>query len=233
MRPFATLNWRRHAVTTIRRCVPIVLFLVFVTIPAHSETRYVKDEIQVMVRSDPGPKRKIVAMPTSGTRVEVLEKREDGWSRVRLPEGQEGWILEQYLVQGPPNKVIIAKLQQENDALKQQAERLRGENPVLKNELKDLQEALAEQTKNAEALSASYETLKTESSEFLALKAAHQKASKELAEKTKRQSELEEQVNDLQNTRTLRWFLAGGAVLFVGFVVGYMSRRPKRRPSLL
>lgn len=212
--------------------VPFVLCFLLMVVPAHSETKYVSDDIRVMVRTDPGAKRKIVAMPTSGTQVEVLET-EEGWSRVRLPDNKEGWMLSHYLNPGPPNKEVIATLKRQNEALRRRVKTLVEENPRLKSEGKDLQRALSKQTKTAESLRTSYETLKRESSEFLALKASYGKVSKDLAERTQRQGELEEKVRDLQNTRILRWFLAGAGVLFVGFIVGFMTRRPKRRPSLL
>ena len=77
------------------------------------------------------------------------------------------------------------------------------------------QEALSGQTKNAENLKDSYETLKRGSSKFLALKSSHEKVSKELATSTQRQTELEERVKDLQNTRILRWFLAGAVLNYI------------------
>jgi len=213
--------------------VAFLLCFLLIVVPAHSETRYVRDDIQVVVRSDPGKNRKIVSTPRSGTRVEVLDKTPDGWSRVRLPDDKEGWMLSFQLSSGPPNREVIAKLKRENEALRQQGKTLIEENPRLKSERNSLQKALSKQTKTAESLKASYDTLKRGSSEFLALKASHGKVSKELAARTERQAELEEQVRDLQNTRVLRWFLAGAGVLFVGFIVGFMVRRPKRRPSLL
>jgi SH3 domain protein len=218
-----------------RTSIVILLSLSFLVmvIPAHAVSKYIKDDIKVMVRSDPATNRKIVAMPTSGTRVEVLEDTEDGWSKVRLPDGKEGWMLSHYLGTGLSNKEIIAKLERENEALKGQAKSLVEENPRLKSEQKDLQKALAEQTQSAEQLREAYETLKKGSSQYLALKASYDRASKELAERTQRQTELEERVKDLQNTRTLRWFLSGAAVLLLGLIIGYMSRRPKKRPSLL
>jgi len=202
-------------------------------IPARAATRYIRDDIQVMVRGDPGINRKIVAMPKSGSVVEVLEKTEDGWSRVRLSDGKEGWMLTHYLSTGPPNTKVIAQLKRENEDLKGQVKNLAEENPRLKSEQEELQKALSKQTRAADGLRQSYETLKRESSQFLALKASYERASQELAERTKRQAELEEKVRDLQKTRTLQWFLAGAAVLLVGLIVGFMSRRPKRRPSLL
>jgi SH3 domain protein len=213
-----------------------VLFCVcffLMVIPAHSETMYITDDIRVMVRSDAGMDRRIVAMPKSGAQVEVLEALENGWSRVRLSDEKEGWVLSRYLTPGPPSKDIIAKLKSENEVLSRQVKTLTDEKLRLKQERNDLGQALSKQTKNAETLKESYEGLRKGSSEYLSLKASYDKASKDLATKTKRQAELEEELKALRDSETLQWFLGGAAVLFVGLIVGFMSRRPKRRPSLL
>ena len=202
-------------------------------IPAHSETSYITDDIRVMLRSDAGMDRRIIAMPKSGTQVEVLKKLENGWSKVRLPNEKEGWLLSRYLGPGPPSKQVIVKLKSENEVLKQQAKTLVEENVRLKRERKDFEKALSKQTNTAETLRKSYETLKSGSSEFLSLKASYEKASKDLATKTKRQAELEEELRALQESQTLRWFVGGAAVLLVGLIIGFMARRRRRRPSLL
>jgi SH3 domain protein len=217
----------------MKAVIPLFLGLLILVVPAHAATMYVTDEIPVMVRHEPGANRKIVAMPNTGTRVEVLENKEDGWSRVRLPDGKEGWTLTRYLTKGPSKQVIIDRLQRENKALREKSKTLAEENPHLKTERTELQKALSEQTRTADNLKQSYETLKRESSKFLALKASYEKASHDLAESTKRQAELEEEVKALRNNRLLKWFLAGAAVLLVGVIIGFMSRRPKRRPTLL
>jgi SH3 domain protein len=194
---------------------------------------YITDEIRVMVRSDAGLDRKIIAMPKSGTRVEVLKESEDGWSKVRLSDQKEGWLLSRYLSPELPSKQVIANLKNENEVLKQRAKTVTEENARLKGERNDFEKALSKQTKTAKTLKESYETLKKGSSEYLSLKASYEKASKDLAIKTKRQTELEEELRALRESKTLRWFLGGAAVLFVGLIVGFMARRPRRRPSLL
>ena len=213
----------------------VFLFLSFflIVLPVHSEATYITDDMRVMLRSDAGTDRRIIAMPKSGTRVEVLEETEDGWSKVRLPDEKEGWLLTRYLSPGPPTKEVNARLKSENEALKQRANTLSEENVRLKRERKDLQKALSNQTQNAKAAKVSYEALKKGSSEYLSLKASHDKVSKDLATKTKLQAELEEKLKALQDSQTLQWFLGGAAVLFVGLIVGFMARRPRRRPSLL
>ncbi len=217
----------------MRLSVLFSLCFFLMVIPAHSETMYITDEIRVMVRSDAGLDRKIVAMPKSGSRVEVLKESDDGWSKVRLPNQKEGWVLSRYLSPELPRKEVIAKLKGENEALRQRAKTLTEENVRLKGERNEFEKALSKQTKTANTMRESYETLKKGSSEYLSLKASHEKASKDLATKTKRQAELEEELRALRESKTLRWFLGGAAVLFVGLIVGFMARRPRRRPSLL
>ena len=217
----------------MKRCVFLCLGFFLIVLPVHSEAMYITDDMRVMLRSDAGTDRRIIAMPKSGTRVEVLEESEDGWSKVRLPNEKEGWLLTRYLSPGPPTKEVNARLKSENEALKQRANTLSEENVRLKRGRNDLQKALSNQTQNAKAAKESYEVLKKGSSEYLSLKASHDKVSKDLATKTKRQAELEEKQKALQDSQTLQWFLGGAAVLFVGLIVGFMARRPRRRPSLL
>lgn len=196
------------------------------------ETRYVTEKLSVMVRTGPELNRKIIAMPKSGTSVEILEV-DDEWVRVKLPNEKEGWMKSQFLVPGPPSKQVIGRLQKENSALSLQKKNLAEENARLKKERKELGNALSKQTKRADSLGESYEVLKSGSKEYLALKASYEKTSRELASKTKQVGELNKEVESLRNGQTLRWFIAGASVILVGFIIGYASRRPKRRSSLL
>lgn len=200
---------------------------------AAKETRYVTENLAVMVRSGPDPKHKIIAMPRSGTAVEILEVLDDEWVRVRLPNEKEGCMLSRFLVSGPPSKAVIGRLQKENRTFSLQTRSLAEENARLKKERKELGQALSKQTKRADSLGESYEVLKSGSKEYLALKASYEKASQGLASKTKQVGELKKEVEGLRNGQTLRWFVAGASVILVGFIIGYASRRPKRRSSLL
>ncbi|MGD8758558.1 MAG: TIGR04211 family SH3 domain-containing protein [Deltaproteobacteria bacterium] len=197
------------------------------------ETRYVTEKLSVMVRTGPDLNRKIIAMPQSGTSVEILEVVDDEWVKVRLPNEKEGWMKSQFLVSGPPSKQMIGRLQKENSTLSLQKKNLAEENARLKKERKELENALSKQTKRADSLGQSYEVLKSGSKEYLALKASYEKASQELTSKTKQVGELKKEVESLRNGQTLRWFIAGASVILVGFIIGYASRRPKRRSSLL
>lgn len=214
----------------------LVWFFLAVT-ATYGETRYVTDVFEIMVRTGPDLNHKIVAMPKSGTPVEILEVQEEEgnqtWVKGRLPSEKEGWMLGQFLVPGPPRKEIIARLDAQNRTLSLKAKTLAEENASLKEIRKELEKALSKQTQIGKSLEESYETLKHGSKDFLALKASYDKASQELVIKTKQVAELEKQLEGLRRSQTLRWFIVGASVILVGFIIGYASRRPKRRSSLL
>jgi SH3 domain protein len=208
-----------------------VCFFLVVT-AAHGETMYVTDVVQVMVRTGPDLEHKIISMPKSGTPLDVLEVV-DEWSRVRLPSQKEGWMLSQFLVPGPPTKGLVAELKSQNEALTIRSRKLSEENTRLKEERKELTNALSKRTETAKSLEQSYNTLKEEYKEFLSLKASYGKAAKELAAKKKQLAELEKELETLRKGQTLHWFLGGAGVILVGFVIGFVSRRSRRRTSLL
>ncbi len=217
----------------MKSCILFCLCFILLVTPAYSKTMYITEDLHVMVRTKPGKRDRIIAMPESGTQVEVLKKSKNGWSRVRLANKKEGWMLTRYLTPGPPSKMVVAKLSTEYEVLKQRVTSLIEENTLLKAEQNDLREALAEQTRGAGALRKSYQELESSSSDVLSLKASHKKASEDLAKRTKRLAELEEKIKGLEKNQNIRWFMGGAAVLLIGLLIGFMARRSKRRSSLL
>ena len=204
----------------------------FMVTTAYGKTMYVTEVIEVMVRTGPDIAHKIIAMPKSGTPLEVLEVTDD-WMRVRLPNNKEGWTLGRYLTSTPPMKETLVKLKDENSKLTLQKKTLTEENIRLAKECKALEEALSEQTRNAQALRGSYENLKKESKDFLTLKASYEQVTRDLAKKSEQLAKLEKDIKGLRYTQPLRWFLVGAGVILIGFVIGFISGRPRRRPSLL
>jgi SH3 domain protein len=74
--------------------------------------------------------------------------------------------------------------------------------------------------------------LKTEVAEFLTLKSEYEKAASELAKQTAKAEKLEDQLTKLELSYYIKWFLAGSGVLVVGFLIGFSTKRQRRRPAL-
>jgi SH3 domain protein len=65
------------------------------------------------------------------------------------------------------------------------------------------------------------------------LKAKHEKAMLELSNQKKRADQLEKELTDALKSKHIKWFLSGAGVLIFGMLLGFSSKREKRRSSLL
>jgi SH3 domain protein len=209
----------------------ILLFLIF-SHTAQAETKYVVEHIQVNARTGSSVEHKIVAMLESGQKVQVLEVDKD-WSHVKLADGREGWILSRFLTSSEPRKLVLERLQKKYDDLNDQVTVLLEENNFLKEENQILKSELASDKKALDEIKNKYQDLKQDSSEFIELKTSEQEAELKLQELTLKAENLEREVSDYRNQQNIRWFLAGSGVLFLGFLTGSISKRKRRRSSLL
>ena len=216
----------------IKYVLLIQIFIFPPSLPAQAKSMYVTDVLKVTLRAGPSNEHKILKMIESGQKVEVL-KPDQEWSLIRLIEGQEGWVLNRYLISNYTNKIKLERLESEHSKLKIKSKTILEENSKLKTENKRLGSALSDTEKALKQISSDYESLKANSTEFIALESNYEKASTQLSEQTQKANKLEEQVAKLEFSNYIKWFLAGSGVLFGGFVVGFSTKRQRRQSSLL
>ena len=210
--------------------IPIIILIS--SLSAQAEHMYVTDVLKVTLRTGPSLNNKIIKMVESGQKIEVIEPGQE-WSLVRLDDGMEGWILNRYMISDETNKIKLVKLESNYLKLKAKFSSIFEENSELKTENKKLGSELSDTKKELEKIRNNYESLKAESAEFLTLQSNFGKVSKQLTEQTQKAAKLEEQVSNLEVSYYIKWFLAGSGVLFVGFILGFSTKRKRRQPSLL
>jgi SH3 domain protein len=197
-----------------------------------AETRYVTDIWSLTLRTGPGTEYKILALVESGQQLEVVEPG-DSWSRVRLANGKEGYVLNRYLIAQPTSAIRLKQLEIKYTALRQQATALIEENNRFKEENQKFKSSVDSNEKALNKLEADYKELKAGAAEFLNLKKKYQEVSTKLAEQTKRANTLDKELSGLEMNQYIKWFLAGSGVLLVGFIIGFSAKRGRRRPSLM
>ncbi|MCK4985747.1 MAG: TIGR04211 family SH3 domain-containing protein, partial [Desulfobacterales bacterium] len=197
----------------------------------YAETMYVSDILKLTLRTGPSTENKILAVIESGQMLDIV-KIGDEWSQAQLPSGKEGWVLSRYLTPNETNNIKLQRLETKHKNLMIQAAELLEENNRLKAENKKLSTEFEANQKQLVKARTDYETLKTEASEFLTLKTRYKRAASQLAEQTAKAEKLEEQLTKLERNTYIKWFLAGSGVLIVGFLIGYSSKRQRRRPAL-
>lgn len=214
--------------TGIYMFIGIVLALGY----AAAETKYVTEDLTITFRTGPGSDRKIQRMLPSGRSVEVVTPG-DEWSEVRLANGDQGWVLTRYLTSKEPAFQKLERLQQKharvlakNEELVQSINELSAENKRLTDELDITQTNLSE-------LDSAHKTLKSESTEFLKLKAKYEKVVKESSASRAKAEKIEKEYQQLYSTQVNTGMLYGGGLLLLGLILGFILKRPKRRSPLM
>jgi SH3 domain protein len=210
----------------------VLLTLCLFATTIQAETMYISDNLRITLRSGPSSGNKILAVLESGQIIDVVKKG-DEWSQVRMPNGKEGWALSRYLSPEPTHNLKLERLESKHKNLMAQAATLIEENNTLEAENKEFRAQFEITQQQLQQTSTEFETLKSEASEYIALKANYARAASQLAEQTEKAQKLEEQVAKMEMNYAIKWFLAGSAVLILGFLIGFSTKRQRRRPSLV
>lgn len=207
--------------------VVIALILVTGSQALMAETVYIRDTLYVPLRTGPSPEYRIVQPGLrSGTPLELVEAdEENGWVRVRMNDGTEGWVEDQYVqeeriardrLKAAGNRVVdleakhqraLLRIQELEDARQKLAsanEELRNSNERLSSEL----DALTQKAENVIAIDAENTELRHENEGL--------------------QDQLEEvrlANEDLRDNSHQEWFLRGAGVILLGLLFGFWIGR--------
>lgn len=217
---------------------------------AHARTAYVSDMLILTFRQGPGTQYQVLKTLRSDTPLTILEEQ-DGFYKVSLASGEEGWVDKQFVVFEPPKSQVIDTLNREKATLEARIASLSASADALKTRLSSQQ---AETDGKAQALNLRLSDLDRENkqltAELSASKQAHEKLkeaasdvvstmaeNKRLTAENKRLSteiqRLEKETSHLFRTGMIKWFLAGVGVLLLGWIIGQSVSSKRRRSSSL
>ena len=209
-----------------------------------AEIKYVSDQRMITFREGQGNQYKIIKMLKTGTPLEIIEESEQ-YLKVRTESGSEGWVLKQYITGETPKPVIIAGLEKEIDRLNTKIEEYKRDMESLLDELKsaksdhnnkitDLQQNVsasreeAEQTsKDLKKITNKYNALLKDSKDVVLLVEERDNMKASNSELQTRTEQLQKENYDLKQAQRIWWFIAGGGVFFVGWIVGKISRQKR------
>lgn len=101
--------------------MPLLLSTLLLGVPfgAFAETVYVIDQLLVGVHAEKNLESAIIKVLPTGTQLEILE-RDGELARVKDNENTEGWIDTAYLMDNPPARLMVERLERANTSLQQQ-----------------------------------------------------------------------------------------------------------------
>jgi SH3 domain protein len=206
----------------------LLLALLAVAHSAAAESRYVVDKLIITMRSGQSTQHQILRTWPSGTKLELLETGES-YSRVRGPDGSEGWVLNQYISAKPTAELLLA------DA-KQKLAKAESENSRLKKELAELQAKESSVSKERTQLSRESKKqaeelthLRRVAAKPLKLENENQRLKKELLDLENQHELLRQENQMLSDSSDREWFLNGAGVIIVGIILGLIIPRLRVR----
>lgn len=222
-----------------RLCKPLSIFftlttLTFISSPLPAqETRYIRDTLYVSLRDGPADVNEVtVTGLESGTRLQQLQVSDTGrYTLVRTPNGEQGWIQTQYLIETPTAQTLLEQAQQELETLKRENERLSGSRGQLEQDYIEARDLATRLTAEVEHLNTELGEIRAVSSNAIAL----QQENKELKEEN---VNLGNQVNGLESSNaSLRSevnsqdFRNGALAVIAGMILALILPRlmPKKR----
>ncbi len=217
---------------TMTRKLLFALCLLLLGGSVFAETKYVVDQIVITLRSGQSNQHQILRTLPSGTKMDVLETS-DNYSQVRLADGTEGWVLNQYLTSTPIAKHQLASIQKKLAELDAENVRLKRELASINSEKSDIGEQYATLKKADEKLNEELDRLRSVAAKPLQLKNENTRLKKALLD-IENEHELVQQENQmLRDSADREWFLTGAGVIILGIILGLIapSLRPRKKSS--
>jgi SH3 domain protein len=214
------------------RAIAVLLLLspvLFVGSEASAGKVYVSDTtLETVLRTGPGVTYRINASVDVGTEVTLLKEEKD-WANVALADGRTGWIFKKYLSEDPPRRIVAEKLTAENKTLRAEVNQLSRGKQELTEELNRLKKELERGKQELATVRQEYESLKKGATEYLSLKSAFGEVTAEAKEAKEKLQNIQQGYDDLKTSAAIKWFLAGVGALMLGWLLGFLMSRTRRR----
>ena len=209
------------------RTTLLALVFFFATGPLYAaDTRYITDEFEVTMRSGTSTSNSIVRMLRSGEAVTVLEEDlETKYSLVETVAGKQGYVLTRFLMPIPAARQRLedleARFEQQNTRLNEQS-----------SEITELKQSLSQEKADNSTLTTTLRAserelseVRTAAQETLSIQDQNKRLQTVVDELRLEKAELSETVAELTDSTRLDWFLRGGAVSLIAFVIGILVTR--------
>jgi len=133
-------------------CLLIIVFQQFSVSTAEEtayleEAAYLNDCTKITMRTGQGTDYRIIAMPSLGQKITVLEKAGD-WVKIRTEAGNEGWVSSRFVGYEEPYRIRFEALQKQYTEVSDKLSVIEQENNRLTRENREMAERLKTEIKD-------------------------------------------------------------------------------------
>jgi SH3 domain protein len=204
----------------------LLLVLVLWGSVLQAQTAYVTDRFTVTVRSGESTKYRIIAVLETGEPVSVLSVNpETGYTKVRMKNGREGYMLSRQLQKDIITRDQLKTLQRKIDDMQSAPDSARRELAVLTQRYAKLQSTHQELTNLKRQIETELTTVKRTAADAIRISNERNQLRKQVTDLTRANEELKQEKIELKNKQQQRWFLIGAGVVILGILVGLILPR--------
>lgn len=196
------------------------------SLAATAATRYVSDELSINMRRGPSTSYGITELLKAGTQVQTL-KESNGWTQIRTPGGETGYVLTRFLAAEPAARDRIQKMESQFSTLKKENKDLHAELADVLNGSKELGKLKRELVAENTALKSQLEEIKRVSANAMEINKKNKKYRKELLVLQSQMEQLRSENKALQSRR--EGMKIGALILIGGIILGLILPLFRRR----
>ena len=209
----------------------IIIFLLITSSIAYAETQYVSDKLRITLRTGQGTQFQIIRALESGTKLEVIEQTENGYTHVKTEDGTEGWVRSQYLIPEPIAADKLARAEKQLEKYKAQLAAVKKERNELRKEKKELSNSKNSLTAKSSSLEAELARLSKVAAKPILLDKENRNLQQENVKLEKDLQMIHQENQVLKDQANREWFIAGAAVLLGGILLGLVIPKIRFKPK--
>ena len=203
----------------------LALLILSPLISSAATTRYVSDQLEIIMRDGQGVKFAIKKVLTSGDRLDLIEANSSGYSKVRTIEGVEGWVLTRYLMNAPSVRNLVADSDQKVANLELELAETKEELQKLSTKATTSDSESMTLKETSQRLKKEFDSLQITASSSIALSNENIQLKEKIQQTDIRMQGLVLENTAMKNSESQSWFLTGVAVLLGGIILGLILPR--------
>jgi SH3 domain protein len=217
------------------KIIASTLLLLFAVSSSAQEIRYISDKQYVPIRSGQGTQFRIVhqGLPSGMPLVIGEVNEETGYTQVTTPGGQEGWILNQYLMAEEPARIQLDRLLEREAAMGTDKASLRQQYIALDQNYQDLGAQLLASEQELGQVNTALNELRRISENAVKLDSSNRRLIEESEILKGRTERVEADNRRMQENRDSDAFWNGVLAVLIGVLITLLAPRlwPRRRSS--
>jgi SH3 domain protein len=203
------------------RTITLSFLLIAFSGLTEAKTVYATDTLSFDVKAEGDSNSKTLTTINSGTAVTLISKKAgSGYAKIRLANGETGYILNTYLNTQPANKFYLDQANQEIAKLKEENNKIAQELAVLKK--RGATVITENLTRERDKLANELTQLRSISGDAVEVRQQRDKLQENVVNLTKQLEQVKLEKNTLETNSTQEWFFYGGILALFGVLLGYI-----------